>query len=71
MAKAYRITKTIPFTYVDEGNNPIQGTKVYFIILKYNEGSEIDVPDMNDTAFVEKRINELVSARERLAALGG
>jgi len=71
MAKAFQITRTIPFTYVDVGNNPIQGTKVYFVMLKYNEGSEVDVPDINDTVFVEKRINEIISAREKLAALGG
>jgi len=71
MAKAFNITRTTPWTYIDEGNNPINGTKVYFTILKYNEGHEIDVPDFNDTAFVEKRINAMISARERLAALGG
>lgn len=71
MAKAYQITRTIPFTYIDKGNNPINGTKVYFIMLKYDEGGEIDVPDYTDTAFVDKRINELISAREKLAALGG
>ncbi len=71
MAKAYTITRTIPFTYIDVGNNPIQGTKVYFVMLKYNEGGEVDVPDINDIAFVDKRINEIISAREKLAALGG
>ena len=71
MAKVYTITNTIPFTYIDVGNNPIQGTKVYFTILKYNEGGEVDVPDANDTAFVNKRIMGLVAARDRLAELGG
>ena len=71
MAKAYQVTRTIPFTYIDVGNNPVNGTKVYFVMLKYNEGGEIDVPDGKDTAFIEKRINEIVSAREKLAALGG
>ena len=71
MAKAYVITSTIPFTYIDVGNRPVQGTKVYFTNLKFNEGNEVDVPDINNTAFVEKRINEMIAARERLAALGG
>ena len=71
MAKAYTITRTIPFTYIDVGNNPIQGTKVYFTILKFNEGGEVDVPDANDTTFVNKRIMEVVAARDRLAELGG
>jgi len=71
MAKAFVVTNTVPFTYIDVGNNPIQGTKVYFTMLKWNEGGEVDVPDYKDTAFVEKRINEIVSARERLAAIGG
>ena len=71
MAKAYIVTKVTPWTYIDVGNNPVQGSKVYFTILRYNEGNNIDVPDANDTAFVEKRILEVISARERLAALGG
>jgi len=71
MAKVYTITNTIPFTYVDVNNRPINGTKVYFTILKYNEGSEVDVPDLNDTTFVNKRIMEVVGARDRLAELGG
>ena len=71
MAKVYTITNTIPFTYIDVGNNPVQGTKVYFTILKFNEGNEVDVPDYNDTAFVNKRIMEVVAARDRLAELGG
>jgi len=70
MAKAFVITNTAPHTYVDVNNRPVNGTKVYFTILKYNEGFDIDVPDMNNTAFVEKRINEVVAARDKLAALG-
>lgn len=70
MAKAYVVTNTVPHTYIDVNNRPINGTKVYFTILKHNEGFDVDVPDMNDTAFVEKRINEVVVARDKLAALG-
>jgi len=71
MAKVYNVTNTIPFTYIDVGNRPVQGTKVYFTMLRYNEGGEIDVPDYNDTPFVNKRIMEVIAARDRLAELGG
>ena len=71
MGKIYTITKTHPYTYLDVGGSPVQGTKVYFTVHANNEGHEIDEPDINDTAYVDKRINEVVGAIKRLRELGG
>ena len=71
MGKIYSITKTHPHTYLDVGNSPVHGTKVYFTDHATNEGHDIDVPDINDTAHVEKRIIEILASRKRLRELGG
>ena len=71
MGKIYTITRTQPHTYLDVGGNPISGTKVYFTVHANNEGHEVDIPNVNDTAHVDKRINEVVASLKRLRELGG
>ena len=71
MGKTYTITKKQPHTYLDIGGNVVSGVKVYFTVHADNEGHEIDVPDVNDTAHIDKRINEVVASLKRLRELGG
>lgn len=69
MAK-YTVTRTHPQTYVDSGNNVIQGFRVYYTNLEFNEADFVDVP--NRTApIVNAAIEAEMKDRRELAQLGG
>jgi len=71
MPKVYNVTDTKPWTYFDEGGRVVSGYKVYFTVHEFGEGHDVDVPDLNNTEAVNKRIMQVVEARKRIHALGG
>lgn len=70
MAEQYSVTKTRDTTYLDEHNDPIEGFEVYVVLTQWNEGHRFNVPTL-DAELIEKRVLELIAAREALDALGG
>lgn len=69
MGQIYTVTHTQNVMYLDEGNNPIPGYKVRFILHEFGEGFDIDVPAL-DAEVVGARIKEVVENRRKLAKLG-
>ena len=71
MGDIFTVQTAHDVTYFDQGGKAVSGSRVYFIIHEYGEGHEVDVPDITNTEAVNKRIMEVVAARDRLAELGG
>jgi hypothetical protein len=71
MGEIFTIQTVHDVTYFDQGGKAVSGSRVYFIIHDHGEGHEVDVPDITDVEAVNKRIMQVVDARERLAELGG
>lgn len=69
MAKPYTVTHTQNAMYLDEGNNPIPGYQVRFILHEFGEGFDINVREL-DPEMIDKRIKEILKNRQALAALG-
>jgi len=69
MGQVYTVTHSQNAMYLDEGNNPIPGYLVRFILHEFGEGFDINVPTM-DTDVIQKRIEEILENRRKLAALG-
>jgi hypothetical protein len=65
----YTILETQPTVYQDHVKGVINGVLVRFTIDDYNEVHDVRVPKM-DTAMVKAAIDEVVSQRDALAALG-
>lgn len=70
MAKVYTIDRTEPTTYLNNSGRPVEGYRIFFTMAEFGEGDEITMPDMNADA-INKRIMEIITARQRLAQLGG
>lgn len=69
MGQVYTVTHSQNAMYLDEGNNPIPGYLVRFILHEFGEGFDINVPTM-DAEVIQKRIEEILENRRKLAALG-
>lgn len=62
MAVDYKIVSTQPYTYLDETQRVVDGYRVYFNLLAFNETHFVQVPNLNPdlvknviTAFVKDR----------------
>lgn len=71
MGVVYTIQDTKPNTYFDEGGKVITGYTIYFIIHEFGEGHNVDVPNITDLEYIDKRITEVVDARVKASQLGG
>lgn len=69
MGQIYTVTHTQNAMYLDEGNNPVPGYLVRFIIHEFGEGFDLNVPTL-DPEVIDKRVQEIVENRRKLAALG-
>lgn len=69
MGQLYTVTHTQNAMYLDEGNNPIPGYTVRFILHEFGEGFDINVQEL-DSKVIDVRIKEILKNRQALAALG-
>lgn len=69
MGAIYTVTRTQNAMYLDEGNNPIPGYQVRFIMHEFGEGFDINVPSL-DPEVIDKRVMEIIENRRKLATLG-
>jgi len=69
MGQLYTVTHTENAMYLDEGNNPVPGYLVRFIIHEFGEGFSINMSSLEPEA-VDMRIKEVLKNRQALAVLG-
>lgn len=65
----YKIERTQPTVYLDDGGRPIRGFIVTVRLTEYNEIHEIHVPDLG-LETVGGSIETLLAQRQALAVLG-
>lgn len=65
----YVVTRSHPQTYLDSGNNVIQGFRVYYTNLEFNEADFVDVPSRN-ADIVGSAIEAEMADRRELSKLG-
>jgi len=68
MAENYTVTKTTPWTYLNEQGQPIKGYKVTIYIQKFKEEHDIYAPSLEPNT-VKAAIEKLVSDREAVSKL--
>lgn len=69
MPSTYTIIETQPTVYLDQSNRVVNGVLVRFRIDDHDELHEVRVPKL-DVAVIKSAIEEIVKARDELAALG-
>ena len=67
--RVYTIDHQEPTSYIDTAGNVINGYLISGTIVKFDEGFQLQVPNL-DANTVDRKIKELVAAREKLAGLG-
>ncbi len=68
MAAEYQITGVQPYTYIDSNNRLIEGYRVYFVILPYNETHHVTVASM-DPETIKRAVMAAVAQRKAIGAL--
>jgi len=65
MAEEYKVTHTQPYTYQTPEMRLVNGYRVYFVVLAYNETFYVDVPIM-DKSVIDKAIAPIVQGRKAI-----
>lgn len=65
----FEITKTEPKTYVDRSGNVIQGYRVHYSNIEFDEADFVDVPRKNSEE-INKAILAEVVERKKMSQLG-
>lgn len=66
MPNDYRVISTQPYTYLDETNNVVDGYRVFFNIVEFNETHFINVPTLNPVA-IQNGIKALIADRKTIS----
>lgn len=67
--REFVITRTVSTTFLDEGNNPVLGFEVFFLLPEFDEMHSVNVPNLQAPT-VEAAINIILEDRRALAELG-
>lgn len=68
MATDYRVTSTQSYHYQDETMRVVDGYRVFFYLLAYNETHYVLVPNLNPEA-VKKAIAQVIADRKAIATI--
>lgn len=66
MPNDYRVISTQPYTYLDETNNVVDGYRVFFNIVEFNETHFINVPTLNPST-IQNGIKALIADRKTIS----
>ena len=65
----YEITKTAPQMYIDEAGQVVQGYRIHYRNVEFNEADFVDVPNKAETT-VKFAIEKEVTDRKKISMLG-
>jgi len=66
--KKYKVVNTVRTTYLNNQNQAVEGYRVYFDMLDYDEGSNVLVSSL-DEKIVKPAIEAVIKQRDALANL--
>jgi hypothetical protein len=68
MAQEYQITATQPYTYLDVNGQVVNGFRVFFTLVAFNEAHFVLVPSLNPET-VKAEIGKLVKQRKDISTI--